>query len=117
MAVSPFDVLVAAGSVWVTSYDTGTVARLEPDSGRLASVARVDGNPAGLTFCGGRVWVGHGRSATWITSIHRTTLRVRRIPVGATAPEPVPGRIPGKTLAAGEVSQTLSHGHGRSAPA
>jgi streptogramin lyase len=81
-----FDVLLAAGSAWATSFETGKVARIDASSARLQRVFNVGGNPAGLAFCGGRVWVGHGREATWLTSIHPTTLRVRRVDVGATAP-------------------------------
>lgn len=82
----PFDVLLAAGSVWTTGFDSGTVTRLDPRTGRVRNVVRVGGNPAGLASCGGRVWVGHGRSATWLTSINQDGSHARRVPVGAIAP-------------------------------
>ena len=81
-----FDVLQAAGSVWASSYDTGTVARLDPRNGKLRSVSRVGPNPAGVAWCGGRVWVGHGRQATWLSAIEPATRRVERIDVGAETP-------------------------------
>ena len=81
-----FDVLVAAGSVWASSYDTGTVARLDPLNGKLRSVSRVGPNPAGVAWCGGRVWVGHGRQATWLSAIAPATMRVERVDVGAETP-------------------------------
>ena len=86
VAAWPFDVLVAAGSVWVTSYATGLVTRLDPRTGRRTFTAQVGENPAGLASCGGRVWIGHGRNASWLTSIHPRTLRVRRFRLEVIAP-------------------------------
>ena len=83
---SPFDVLLAAGSVWVTSYEAGTIARLDPASGRVVSIARGGAFPAGLTSCKGRIWVGHGRDATWLTSIVPASGEVKRVEVGAQTP-------------------------------
>lgn len=81
-----FDVLLAAGSVWTASYDTGTVARLNPRTGHLIAVVRDGPNPAGLAGCGGRIWVGHGRQATWLSAIDPPTMRVKRVDVGAETP-------------------------------
>jgi streptogramin lyase len=83
---SPFDVLLAAGSVWVTTFEVGTIARLDPVTGRLVSVARGSVFPAGLTSCKGRIWVGHGRDATWLTSIVPASGEVQMIEVGAKTP-------------------------------
>jgi DNA-binding beta-propeller fold protein YncE len=58
---SPFDVIRAAGAIWASSFDTGTVTVSDPRSARTARTFRVGGNPAGLAWCGGYVWVGHGR--------------------------------------------------------
>jgi streptogramin lyase len=83
----PFDVIRAFGSIWVTSFQIGTIARLDSASSRLTRVYKIAGsNPAGITRCGGRIWVGHGRAATWLTSIHPTTHRMRRVEVGTQAP-------------------------------
>jgi streptogramin lyase len=81
-----FDVLLAAGSVWATSFEVGTVARIDPGTGRLTHVFKVGGNPAGLAYCGGRIWVGHGRTATWLTSIDPATRETRRVEVFDEAP-------------------------------
>lgn len=81
-----FDVLLAHGSLWATSFDIGTIARMEPVAGKLQRVFRVGPNPAGLVACAGRIWVGHGRSATWISSIDPRTLRIGRIELEARAP-------------------------------
>ena len=81
-----FDVLLAYGSVWATSFETGAIARIDPVRGRIERVFKAGPKPAGLAACGGRVWVGHGGHATWITSIDPATLEIRRVDVGAEAP-------------------------------
>ncbi len=81
----PFDV-VLAGAVWVTGYDNGTVTRIDPTTRTIERVFETAGNPAGLTSCGGLIWVGHGRRATWLTSIEPATGKVRRIDVATTGP-------------------------------
>lgn len=86
VGASPFDVALAAGSLWTTSFDTGVIARLDPVSGTLRRAYKDSDEPAGVAACGGRIWVGHGRSATWLTAIDPSTHRIRRVQVGATAP-------------------------------
>jgi NHL repeat len=81
----PFDVLLAAGSVFAVGHDTGAVSRVDPSTGRVSRVYRVGGRPSGLTLCAGRVWVGHNET-TWLTSIHPATHRVRRVALGAADP-------------------------------
>ena len=81
-----FDVARAHRRVWAVSFEMGTVTLLDPRTGAVERVVRVGGYPTGLASCGGRMWVGHGRASTWISSIDPRTLRVRRVPVGA--PEP-----------------------------
>jgi streptogramin lyase len=83
---NPFDVLLAAGSLWASSYDSGVVARLDPRTGRSISISRDGPNPAGLAACGGRIWVGHGRQATWVTAIDPGSSSVERVDVGADTP-------------------------------
>jgi len=79
--VSPLDVTLAAGSAWVTSFTTGMVTRIDAQSGRSSRSWRVGGHPTGIAVCGGQIWVGHGRSATWLTSIDPRTGRTRRVDV------------------------------------
>jgi streptogramin lyase len=81
-----FDVILAAGSVWVTSFDIGTIVRMDASTGGQQRLFRAGPNPAGLAFCGGRLWVGHGRDATWLTAIDPQTARMRRVDVGVRAP-------------------------------
>jgi streptogramin lyase len=82
---SPFDLVRAAGAIWVTSFDTGTVTRIDPRS-RRTRVVEVGGHPAGIAWCGGSLWVGHGRDATWLTQIHPRTGRTRRVDVVVPSP-------------------------------
>jgi len=81
-----FDVLLAGGSVWTTSYDTGAIARIDPVSRRLTRVFKDGAFPAGLTRCNGRIWVGHGRDATWLTEIDPGASTIRRVDVGTANP-------------------------------
>jgi streptogramin lyase len=83
---SPLDVVLAAGSAWVTSFETGMVTRIDARTGRVTRSWRVGGYPTGITVCGGKVWVGHGRSSTWLTSIDPRTGRMKRIDVAVRTP-------------------------------
>jgi len=83
---SPLGVALAAGSAWVTSFETGTVTRIAARTGRVTRRWRIGGNPTGVTVCDGKVWVGHGRSATWLTSIDPRTGRAQRFDVVVRTP-------------------------------
>jgi streptogramin lyase len=83
---SPLGVALAAGSAWVTSFETGTVTRIAARTGRVTRRWRVGGHPTGVTVCDGKVWVGHGRNATWLTSIDPRTGRTRRFDVVVSTP-------------------------------
>jgi streptogramin lyase len=83
---SPYGVALAADSAWVTSFETGTVTRIDARTGREARALDVGGNPTGITVCGGKVWVGHGRGATWLTAIDPRTERTSRVDVGVRTP-------------------------------
>ena len=45
------------GSVWVASYDAGTVIRIDPRSGDIVKTIQVGGHPSGIAVGDGRVWV------------------------------------------------------------
>jgi streptogramin lyase len=81
-----FDVVLARGSVWATSFEVGTVAQFDAATTKLRRVYRDGPNPAGITSCRGRIWVGHGRDATWLTSIDPRTNRMRRVETGFVNP-------------------------------
>jgi streptogramin lyase len=83
---SPFDVIRAAGAIWVASFETGGVAVFHPRTARLTRVYRVGGHPSGLTWCGGYIWVGHSRDATWLTRIDPRTRQARRVDVAVRSP-------------------------------
>jgi len=81
-----FDVTLALGAIWVTSFDVGSVTRIDPKSRRVTRVFKDGPNPAGIIRCGDRIWVGHGREATWLTSIDPLTDRTRHVDVAAKTP-------------------------------
>ena len=49
----PAHVTAAFGSVWVSAYERGTVARVDPRRNRVSHVYTVGGNPSGLAEAGG----------------------------------------------------------------
>jgi YVTN family beta-propeller protein len=55
-------VAVGAGSVWVVFGDS-TLARIEPESGRVSESARAGTDPAGIAFGNGSVWVSNSGRA------------------------------------------------------
>ncbi len=84
--VSPYHVALAADAVWVTSFESGVVTRIDMRTARATRVWRVGGNPVGLALCGGKLWVGHARSATWLTAIDPRTGLTTRVDVVVRAP-------------------------------
>ncbi len=83
---SPLDIVLAAGSLWVTSFETGVVTRVDPVTARATRVFEIGGNPTGITFCAGRIWVGHGREATWLTAINPRSGRTTQVDVVVSTP-------------------------------
>ena len=51
------DIAFGAGAIWVTDYDTGTVARLDPRTGNVVATIKVGGHPSGIAVGANRVWV------------------------------------------------------------
>jgi streptogramin lyase len=82
----PFDVMLAKGSVWVSSYGTSTIARFDARTGRMTRVYRDGTFAAGLSYCGGRIWVGHGRDPTWLTAIDPSTHKLTRVDTHVHSP-------------------------------
>jgi streptogramin lyase len=83
---TPFDVLVAYGRVWVTAWEAGQLAVVEPRTLRVVRRINVGPRPVGLAARSGGVWVGFGRDATSIARVDPRTLGVDRINVGVRAP-------------------------------
>jgi len=53
----PFDLTTGAGAVWVVT-DRGAVARIDPETNRVAAYIRIPGeNGGGISVAGNRVWV------------------------------------------------------------
>jgi len=81
-----FDVLLADGSVWTTSFDTGVIAQLDPARLELTRPYKDGVKPAGLTRCNGHIWIGHGGAATWLTRVDPGSNAIRRVDVGTANP-------------------------------
>jgi YVTN family beta-propeller protein len=78
VGVSPGGVAVGAGGIWI-SDPAGTVARLDPRTGRVQRI-NVGGSPAAIAFTSGAVWVANGRGS--VLRIDPRTQRVRSIRLG-----------------------------------
>ena len=82
-----FDVVLDRDSVWTTSWDTGRIVRLDSRTAKATRIY-VDGlKPASIARCGGSIWVGHGRGATWLTRIDPRSHRVQRVDVALDEPD------------------------------
>jgi len=83
---SPFDVLAAFDRIWVTAWEDGKLAVVNPRTLKVVSRIDVGPRPMGLIARKGAVWVGFGRDATSIARVEPATGRVQRIEVGDRAP-------------------------------
>jgi streptogramin lyase len=82
----PFDVLAAFHRIWVTAWENGELAVVNPRTLKVVSRIDVGPRPVGLTARNGAVWVGFGQDATAIARVDPATGRVKRIDVGERAP-------------------------------
>ncbi len=64
----------------------GTLVRVDPRALRVTARLDLGGSPAGLALCGGRLWVGSGRSDSWLTAVDPATSLFERVEVGVEAP-------------------------------
>ena len=83
----PYAVAFAAGSVWVTNSDDGTVARIDPSTNKVVARIRVARNPYGIAARSRSLWVaslGAGTISSLEASSGRVvkTIRVGGDPVG-----------------------------------
>jgi streptogramin lyase len=46
-----------AGDIWVTSFDAGTLARVDPRRGVVKATIHIGHHPFGVTFGANRIWV------------------------------------------------------------
>jgi streptogramin lyase len=81
-----FDALVAYGRVWVTAWEAGKLAVVEPKTLRVVRRVDVGPRPVGLAVRNGALWVGFGRDATSIARVDPTTFAVDKFDVGVRAP-------------------------------
>jgi streptogramin lyase len=82
----PFDVLVAYGRVWVTAWEDGMLAAVDPKTLKVVRRVDIGPRPVGLVARYGVVWVGFGRDATAIAHVNPLTFAIDRIEVGVRAP-------------------------------
>jgi YVTN family beta-propeller protein len=78
VGVSPDGVTVGGGSVWA-SDPGGTVARLNPATGRVQKI-KVGGSPAAIAYADGAAWVANGGGS--VVRIDPRTRLIRSIQVG-----------------------------------
>jgi YVTN family beta-propeller protein len=57
MYVPTLELTSGAGSLWVTDYDSGTVVRVNPESGHVITTIKIGGHPFGIAFGANRIWV------------------------------------------------------------
>jgi len=86
VGATPFDVLVAYGRVWVSAWESGELAVVDPATLKVVRRIDVGPRPVGLAARNGTVWVGFGRAATAIARVNRLTFRVDRVDIGVKAP-------------------------------
>jgi streptogramin lyase len=82
----PAHVTAALGSVWVSGYERGVVARIDPQLNRTARVYDVGGNPSGLAATGGALYVAFGRAGNSLGRLDTATGAITQIPLGHTGP-------------------------------
>jgi YVTN family beta-propeller protein len=68
----PLRLAIGAGSLWISSHDTGLVQRIGFVSSKAGNPIRVGGGPSGITVGGGRVWVANAGSGR-VTEIDSAT--------------------------------------------
>jgi YVTN family beta-propeller protein len=51
------DIAFGEGALWVSSFDAGTVTRLDPATGNVVATIRIGGHPSGIAVGANRVWV------------------------------------------------------------
>ena len=51
------DIAFGEGAIWVSSFDAGTVTRLDPATGNVVATIPIGGHPSGIAVGANRVWV------------------------------------------------------------
>ena len=74
--------LPAAGSVWVTNLNSGTVARIDPRTNRVVARIPVGAGPYGLAAGGGSIWVSNSADGTVSRISPRTNSVVKSFRAG-----------------------------------
>jgi YVTN family beta-propeller protein len=82
IGLSAESLVFGGGSLWVVSFDDGTVLRVDPAARRVDAQIPVGEGPLGVAYAAGRVFVGHFGDGT-VTVVDPATNRVAAdVPVG-----------------------------------
>ena len=106
LGASPSDVAVGAGSVWVSSTEGHTVARVDPETGGVRQTIQVGSGASGIAADDRAVWVANSLDGTVSRVDPRANKVVQTIPVGSAPVAIALGR--GAVWVASEDDQTLS---------
>ena len=88
LPASPARLATGLGAAWATSYDDGTLLRIDPAHLAVTQTIRVGHGPTGVAVAAGDVWVANTLDNTLSRVDGATNTIVQRIPVG-TAPTDV----------------------------
>ncbi|MEA2244677.1 MAG: hypothetical protein QOD24_4233, partial [Solirubrobacteraceae bacterium] len=88
LPASPGRLATGLGAVWATSYDDGTLLRIDPGHLAVTQTIPVGHGPTGVAVAAGDVWVANTLDNTVTRVDGATSTIVQRIPVG-TAPTDV----------------------------
>lgn len=78
------NVVAGAGSIWVSSAATGTIARVDPATNTVIASVRVDPDSDYLSFGFGALWAASGTSQTLQKIDPHTNSVVAKTPLGRT---------------------------------
>jgi virginiamycin B lyase len=93
VGVVPFDLLVTADAVWVSSYDDDAVVRVDPRGTVVATIRMPGKGPSGMAAAGGAMWVANSRGASVSRidpSLNRVTAIIPMTCSGQCLAGPVP---------------------------
>jgi ABC-type transport system substrate-binding protein/DNA-binding SARP family transcriptional activator/streptogramin lyase len=82
LPASPGRLATGLGAAWATSYDDGTLLRIDPGRLAVTQTIRVGNGPTGVAVAAGDVWVANTLDNTMTRVDGATSSIVQRIPVG-----------------------------------
>ena len=85
LGVPPTRAVAGFGSLWVTHFGAGTVARVDPDDRVVRQTIRVGGGPSGIAAGAGAIWVTNSLDGT-VSRVDPVTEQVVQTITVATRP-------------------------------